>query len=93
MIVRSKPVICDIFQVTKDIERRAPVWFGCAVANETAWIDRTIIDGAVKVYGVTLHTKIGRVKAKIGDYVIRGPDGELYPVKKEKLKEYFEIVK
>lgn len=93
MIVRSKPIIFDIFEVTVDIERTAPVWFGCAVANETAWIDRSIIDGAVKVYGVTIHTKSGKLKAKVGDYVIRAPDGEIYPVMKNKLKEYFETMK
>lgn len=93
MIVKSKPVIFDAFKVTADIERTAPMWFGCAVESETAWIDRSIIDGAVKVYGVTIHTKSGKLKAKVGDYVIRAPDGELYTVKEKKQKEYFEVIR
>lgn len=81
MRYRKRPVEVDAFQLTADPERIAPEWFTQAVADEVVWIDRSLQDGHVKVYGCTIHTLEGKMHAKLGDYIIRGVNGELYSCK------------
>ena len=69
MRYRKKPVDIEAFQLTDDPDRIAPEWF----------IDRSLLDGHMHVYGCTIMTPGGRVHAKVGDYIIRGVYGELYP--------------
>ncbi len=80
MRYRRKPTEVDAFQLSADAEMIAPDWFTQAVIDEKIEIDRSLLDGAVHVYGCTIRTAAGRVKAKIGDYIIR--DGnQIYPCK------------
>lgn len=79
MKYRKKPVVINAFRLTDDAEMIAPAWFTQAVADEKVWIDRSLVDGHMHVYGCTIMTPGGRVHAKLGDYIIRGVYGELYP--------------
>ena len=45
------------------------------------------------VYGATIDTREGRMKAKIGDYIIRGVNGEIYPCKPDIFKKTYEPVR
>lgn len=47
--------------------------------QEEACRDRSLLDGHMHVYGCTIMIPGGRVHAKVGDYIIRGVYGELYP--------------
>ena len=69
------------FQFSAGAEVAVPEWFLRDVQKEKIFIDRCITDGAVRVYGCTLHTESGRVKAKVGDYIVREPSGEMRPCK------------
>lgn len=74
--------IVEAFQLIRDVEVIAPAWFTQAVIDGQISFDRSIVDGAVHLYGCTVETSVGRQKAKIGDYVIRAPDGRLSVCKK-----------
>ena len=43
--------------------------------------DRSLNDGHIPVYGCTIQTPEGRMHAKLGDYIIQGVNGEMYPCK------------
>ena len=47
-------------------------------------------DGHIDVYGCTIRTQHGKVHAKLGDYVIKGINGELYPCKADIFKKTYE---
>lgn len=55
-------------------------------------IDRSLVDGHAVVYGCTVETLEGRMKARIGDYIIRGVNGELYPCKPDIFQKTYEAV-
>lgn len=77
------------FRLTRDVEYTGPDWLGAAIRADNAYIDRCLIDGASTVYGCTIRTPNGRVQAKIGDYIIREPDGSLSVRKKECFKRLY----
>ena len=81
MKYRKKPVVIEAFPLTDDQDMEAPAWFTQAVADETVWIDRALKDGHINVYGCTVQTLEGKMHAKLGDYIIRGVNGEIYPCK------------
>lgn len=81
MRYRKKPVVVEVFQLTDDPEMEAPAWFTQAVLDEKIWIDRSLRDGYARVYGCTIQTLEGRIHARLGDYIIQGVNGELYPCK------------
>lgn len=90
MKYRQKPVEVEAFKLTTDPERIAPDWFTKAVADERIYIDRVMKDGNIDVYGCTIRTKHGKVHAKLGDYVIKDINGELYPCKADIFKKTYE---
>lgn len=90
MRYRKKPVEIEAFRFNADSERTAPKWFAEAVTDETVWIDRSMQDGHAKVYGCTIKTLEGKMHAKIGDYIIRGVNGELYPCKSDIFQKTYE---
>lgn len=92
MKYKQKPVIVEAFMLDEDVEITSPKWFQDNVQKELVFIDRVLRDGAVKIYGCTIHTLSGRIKAKIGDYVIREPSGEIKVCNQKKFKEMYERV-
>lgn len=93
MKFKRKPAIVEAFCFDKDSEITAPGWFQKEVEKEKIFIDRCITDGAVRVYGCTIHTKFGRVKAKVGDHIILEPSGAVRPCKAKEFKETYERVR
>lgn len=83
MRYRKKPVEVEAFRLTADVEMIAPAWFTQAVIDEKIFIDQSINNGHVHIYGCTIETLEGRHKALIGDYIIRGVKGEIYPCKSD----------
>lgn len=92
MVYRKKPVLVDAFQFTNNVEMIAPDWFTQAVIDEKIFIDRSLVDGHIHVYGCTIDTPEGRMRAKLGDYIIRGVNGELYPCKPDIFLKTYEPV-
>lgn len=93
MRYRKRPEMVEAFLLTDDPEREAPVWFTQAVIDERIWIDRSISDGHIKVYGCTIQTSVGRLQARLGDYVIREKDGTIYPCRAKTFGARYERVK
>ena len=83
----------DAFRFTQDAEISAPDWFTEMVQNETIYIDRIIEDGAVRVYGCTIATPAGRMKAKTGDYIILEKSGSVRILKPAQFKQQYEKVR
>lgn len=81
MRYRKKPIEVQAFPFTDSSDMTAPNWFGQAIDEEKVWIDRSLVDGHARVYGCTIRTPTGRVHARLGDYIIREPDGSIYPCK------------
>ena len=91
MLYRKKPILVDAFQLTADAEIIAPNWFTQAVADGVIDFDRSFVDGHMHIYGCTINTLEGRMHAKIGDYIIRGVKGELYPCKPDIFMQTYEL--
>jgi len=85
---RKKAVEIEAFQLTQDYSSvHAPSWFLDAIKAGT-------ID--VKIYGkdviVHIRTLEGRMTANIGDWIIKGVVGELYPCRDDIFKMTYEPV-
>ena len=86
---RKKPVVIDAFRLDGNLfTREYPAW----------WVeaqDRTATM-VVPVSGKTLYAMIktleGDMRADYGDWIIRGVNGELYPIKDEIFRKTYEVV-
>jgi len=75
---RKKPVVVEAFQ-----------WMGgCNQEDAPEWIIKAINDDSVCLEDIGLpevrlciKTLEGTMQASVGDYIIQGVDGELYPCK------------
>ncbi len=76
MKFRKKPVVIEAFEVPPNdsMTRRLP----------PPWLMEALIGGNVKAVpagGLSIETLEGTMTANVGDWVIRGVKGELYPCK------------
>lgn len=92
MRYKKKPVEVDAFRLTTDAEMIAPEWFTQAIIDEKISIDQSILDGHVHIYGCTIYSPKGRQKAKIGDYIIREQNGEMYSCKAQDFQKTYDKV-
>lgn len=93
MQFRKKPIMVEAFQMTRDVEMAAPGWFTDAVLEGKVYINHSLVDGHALVYGCTIETPRGRLNARIGDYVVQGVGGELYPCKADIFQKTYERVR
>lgn len=82
MKYRNKPVVIEAFQLGKD---EFPEW-----AWERRNVDMTIIFGDKPE--LLINTLEGIMTAHVGDYVIKGIKGELYPCRADIFEETYEPV-
>lgn len=76
---RKKPVVIDAFQWTGDRNQ----------TEDPEWVVDAICNGHIKIrlgkevheIHMDIYTLEGVMKANIGDYIIRGIQGEIYPCK------------
>ncbi len=82
MKFRKKPVVIEAWQWNPE-HADFPIWFSLAFANKTLSMD-----------GVDLHieTLEGRMTAYVGDWIIQGIKGELYPCKPDIFEATYEKV-
>lgn len=90
MKFRQKPIEVDAFIFTKDADTRAPDWFIDAVREEHILIDRKLVVDHVEVYGCTIYGKMQRIHARIGDYIIRKPEGWMIAMNRREFERCYE---
>ena len=74
---RKKPVVIEAVQFTGHESLDVPTWFGAALVNGTMWYQ-----GGDAPH-LTIRTLEGDHRADVGDFIIQGVKGELYPCKPE----------
>lgn len=87
MKYRKKPVVIDAWKAN-DIEEDTaiPEW----VFN--AFSDRRIGETGKEGFDYYVNTLEGKLYFSVGDYLVRGVDGELYAVKKSIFEKTYESV-
>ena len=78
---RKKPVVIEAFQLTPELalaalEKTIRLPFGLTACGSWNQNTKTLHDAYI-----TIKTLEGNMKASLGDYIIKGVKGELYPCK------------
>lgn len=90
MRFRHKPVEVDAFIFTKDADARAPSWFIDAVREEHIMIDWKLVVDHIEVYGCTIYGKMQRIHVRIGDYIIKKPEGGMIAMSRKEFARSYE---
>ena len=90
MKFRQKPIEVDAFIFTKDADARAPDWFIDAVREEHILIDWKLVVDHVEVYGCTIYGKMQRIHVRVGDYIIRKPEGGMTAMSRHEFERCYE---
>ena len=94
MKYRKKPVVIDAIQLTDRNVRQVYEWVHGCVAIKTD-IDLHKWDDYVQLIiakGMKIPTLEGKMVASIGDYIIKGVQGEVYPIKADIFEATYEVV-
>ena len=81
MLYRKKPVVIEAFQLGVD---HMPNWFVDKVRTEEIAFDEKL--------GAYIQTLEGVMQAGVGDYIIKGVAGEIYPCKPDIFNKTYEAV-
>lgn len=84
MKFRKKPIVIEAFK-----------WTGCAHQEEDpVWIVEAIKNGTVSIEypWLCIKTLEGQMKATVGDWIIKGVKGEIYPCKPDIFEMTYEPV-
>jgi hypothetical protein len=81
---RKKPVVIEAFEL-KDLEIRTLIAF-----QNIAGLGNDIF--RVESDGLVINTLEGNMKASIGDFIIKGVQGEFYPCKPDIFEKTYEEV-
>ena len=88
MKYRKKPVVIEAFQWTGGPEQEDdPEWIIEAIKNKMAWFENA---GTPDVKFM-IRTLEGVHEASVGDYIIRGIAGEIYPCKPDIFRATYEL--
>lgn len=84
---RKKPVVIEAVQFTRDALplEAVPKWFSGALIDGSMWFQ-----GGAEPY-LTVRTLEGEMRANLGDWIIRGVSGELYPCKPDIFAKTYEV--
>lgn len=89
MKFRKKPVVIEAVQVSKRMDITSPQWLAEAITRNDV-----ILHGMGKftrdMPWVEISTLEGTMRAEIGDWIIQGVAGELYPCKPEIFSKTYE---
>lgn len=94
MKYRKKPVVIEAVQLCKNNTKEVLEFMGqkvdlnCDMAFQR-WEEYC---NSVKNEGLTIHTLEGDIIASIGDYIIKGVNGEFYPCKPDIFDKTYEKV-
>ena len=102
MKYRKRPVVIEAFQYDGDMINSSgkpyvPEWAISAVNNNTMYYDGSelfihTLEGDHHVTELFIHTLEGEHHVTVGDYVIQGINGELYPCKPDIFEKTYEAV-
>jgi hypothetical protein len=81
---RKKPVIIEASQFI--VGNRYPQWIHEAIVRGDVWMQ-----GGESPY-LTIKTLEGEMRAEVGDWIIKGVNGELYPCKPDIFDKTYEYV-
>lgn len=92
---RKKPVVVEAFQYDGDLiysngERYCPEWARDAFQNGTMYFDS--LDCEEPPVELFIDTLEGKHHVSVGDFIIRGVHGELYPCKPDIFAKTYELV-
>lgn len=89
---RKKPVVIEAFKWTRDTELEdSPTWIIDAINNgDIRTYEISGLIGAPKIY-MEIDTLEGTHIANVGDYIIKGIKGELYPCKPDIFEATYEV--
>ncbi len=82
--VRRKPIVLEAFQWKGLDSGEWPEWLKEAAEKAVFIMD--------PIGGAHIHTREGRMEVNMGDWIIKGVKGELYPVGADIFDEIYEIV-
>lgn len=93
MKYRKKPVIIEAFRYDGDLINRdgiyyVPVWAADAHKNRVLYFAEDHQNGLP--YELFIKTLEGDMKVSVGDYVIQGIKGEIYPCKPDIFEQTYE---
>ena len=91
---RKKPVVIDAIQLTDRNVRQVYEWVHGCVAIKTD-IDLHKWDDYVQLIiakGMKIPTLEGEMTASMGDYIIKGIQGEVYPIKADIFQKTYDKV-
>ena len=95
MKARKKPIVLDVWQVKLNeyepewIDR--PKWINSQVNNRKITIQTPALHDDSKDY-LIIHTLEGNMVAEQGDYIVKGIEGEIWPVHKDIFEKNYEVV-
>ena len=87
---RKKPVVVEAMQFTGDNWLEIQNWMEES-GSKRLLIPEIDVNG--KVMGILIKTLEGDMRANIGDYIIKGVNGEFYPCKPDIFAKTYEEVK
>lgn len=95
MKYRKRPVVIEAFQYARDLkgsngEYNAPDWAVKAFKEGVMYFRSLKLDEPP--YELFIDTLEGTHHASVGDYIIRGVNGEIYPCKPDIFAKTYELV-
>lgn len=88
MKYKKKPLPVEAFKWTADIKQdNYPGWFFEAICINDIWI----VGGNTENARLMVKTADEIMEASIGDYILHGADGEIYPCKKDVFEYVYEL--
>ena len=86
--IQKKPVIIEAFKWTGGADQvEDPQWIIDAIENNIVWFDGENTPNPI----MFIETLEGTHRANVGDYIIKGVKGELYPCKSDIFEMTYEI--
>lgn len=89
MKFRARPIVIEAVQLTKQLAENRLFWPEWMRGHDST---ATQMDRPSGVWWVSIDTPEGRMRADVGDWIIRGTEGELYPCKPSIFARKYEAV-
>ena len=91
MKYRKKPVVIEAFEYDGDLQYNSGIWYVPDWAVK-AFNDGILFYGEDTPWNLYVGTLEGNMLVRVGDFIIRGINGELYPCKPDIFEKTYEKV-
>jgi hypothetical protein len=88
MKFRKKPVVVEAVQFLPNDESTSKIMALADIGTRKV----EVFVSPEGMYSMYIHTLEGKMEAKVGDWIIRGVSGELYPCKPDIFLQTYEVV-